>query len=548
MTELARQLSGLNVSFSADTLLLEKTSNGDRPKEYLTTEDTKKLSVFGCSSNQEGRDVFTDTISLGYPHHTGKRYNPLKFQGYDVDFPSSTTVPSLSGELYPFPRSPVSNTQKSNSTPEFDIIQNTISDYLDRFERLSRLNVPEKHPAMIEIMRKLGRSYWSLNQGCKCEAWYRRELSARRLSGKSVLSIESFNAQLNIIYGIVLQGRFQEARALHETVHRNIFSDEVASLNDSLISRSLEILGSILYQQRYFNHACLCRREVVQIRLNTLGPWHEATLIAMLLLGSGFTDIGRYEESEEFLTTILQLSKEAVANDAIYWATDNLAIAKKTRGEFEASATIYRNLLTDAEPVLGKAHPNLLQYMHNFANTLLRGGHLEEAEKMTRKTLYLTMKHWGADHVETLETMELLGNILHERGCYEEGAQCFEKTFRGYSLSLGIDHTRTIWVCIDLAKCYYSLGRFEDALQLAREFVKEVEAQVACRKEPCWGDGGISKIQEWIQWLKEDMEYYQEGLERRDITEVDEELLSSDGSSNEEVSSGLDEIFDEGEI
>ncbi|CAG8961112.1 hypothetical protein HYFRA_00002655 [Hymenoscyphus fraxineus] len=545
MNDLEERLSELSISFGVDISSFQRPSASDNsmPKEVLTAEELRGIE---SSSSFNEYETFSGAMLIKHSQPATGRKNPLKVLGYDVDFPSSILVPSLSGELYPFPRRPNSNFTRVNSTPEIVVLRTTISDYLGKFEALSRLKRPETDPVMIKIMNKLGRRYRDSDLYRESEIWYRRELSARQLSGESPGSIKMIQTELAIVDSINDQGRHEEAFSLHETIHRKIVNNDATNKNDLLVSESLFTLGCILFERSYLKDAEAFLREAIQIRLNSLGPWENKSLQVMRWLGTVLRDRKEYEECEKLLMITIQLHKSVPETnyEDMYFALDRLAVLRGSQGESSECEMIYRDLLTGAESKLGKEHPSIVNIMHNYSRSLLDMGQLDKSEKMARKSLDLKSKIWNQDEYETLHALSLLGEIHQKSGSYAEAAQCYEKTFRGYTSILGSDNIDTIWDCNDLAECYGELGRFEDALQLLGKFIQDVETQVASRKRPCWGDGGLAEIQRWIGYFKDDMEDYREKLEARNISEVDDELSSS---SDDEDSLGEEETFVEDE-
>ncbi|CAG8973377.1 hypothetical protein HYALB_00000140 [Hymenoscyphus albidus] len=528
MNDLEERLSELSISFGVDSSSFQqpRVSDNRMPKEYLTAEELKELKTFSGFNDQ---GALSGTMLHSYPQPAKRRNEPLKLLGYDVDFPSSLLVPSLSGELYPFPRRPDSDCTRASSTPEIIVLRTTISDYLSKFGALSRLKRPETDPVMIKMMNELGKRCWNLDLFCESETWYRRELSARQLSGESPVAIKTLQTELAIVDCINEQGRHEEAFSLHETIHRKIINHDDTNKNDLLISETLFVLGGIIFDQGYLKDAEAYLREAVQIRLNYLGPWEKESLQVMRWLVTILEEREEYEECERLLITITQLQRSISETDygEIYWDMQDLASTKGRQGKSHECEMIYRDSLTGAESKLGNEHPRMATFLHNYSRHLLIIGKLDKSEELARKSLNLKSKIRNQDEYETLLTLSLLGNIHQKSGFYEEAAQCCEKTLRGYTSILGSDNIKTIWECDYLAYCYAELGRFEDALHLLGEFIQDVEAQVASRKKPCWGDGGLAEVQEWIGDFKDDMEDYREKLEVRNISEVDNELSSS---------------------
>lgn len=507
LAKLARQFADMNVIFSVEMLHTQKNEDvpvTNPPQIYLASDDIKKLTDSKIQSSQRVLSHHHTSSNLPLndcPHQSGNE-SFLKFPDMDVDFPSSRLISSLSMELYPFPASSVPK-PCSRTTPTVNVIRMVLSDQFDKYERL-RLTVPNKHPAMIRIMAELRRNYMELEKWYEAELWLRREFSARQLSGESVFSSEYLSAQLNLINVVMAQGRYEESRALHSVIHQSILDTKDTRPDTSLFEDSLETIAWLLRDQGYIKDSGKYFLDLLQVRLNYLGPRHTKTIHAMRQIGCNFRLQKRYQESEKLTTITVQLLKEvsSISRKHLLNATSELSNIRFAQGHLEESAALDRELITNSETLLGEEHPDTLMCMLNLAASLTNETRLEESEELVRRTLTRRVKTLGEENLNTLESMKALGHILRDKGCYEEASEWFEKSFRGRLAYLGSYHMRTIWVCDSLAECYRAYGRPDKALLLLERFIEDIEQEVSHRGKEGFGDEMRSEILPWIDHFK----------------------------------------------
>lgn len=516
VANLAHQLADMNIIFSAEILHTQKTENvpvTNPPQVYLASNDIRRLVDSERQPSQRmlfhhNRTMSSNLVHDDYLHHPPRQQSCFKFPDMDVDFPSSRLISSLSGELYPFPPSVApKHSQSSRTTPTINITRKVLSGYCDSYERL-KLIVPNNHPAMIQIMVELRRNYMELEKWSEAELWLRRELSARVLSGESVFSSEYLSAQLNLINVAMAQGQFEESKALHSAVHQTILESQNTRPDTSLFEDSLETIAWLLGDQGYIKESGKYFRDLLQVRLNYLGPCHTKTIHAMRQLGCNFRLQKRYHESEKLTTITVQLFKRGsiMPGKDLLNATSELSNIKFAQGHLEESEALDRELIASSEMQLGEEHPDTLMYMLNLAASLKHETRLEESEELVRKTITGRVKTLGEANLNTLESMKALGHILHEKECYDDASEWFEKSFCGRLAYLGSYHMRTVWVCDSLADCYISLGRPDKALLLLESFIQDIEREVSHRCREHFGDEMRFEILPWIGRFKERVE------------------------------------------
>jgi hypothetical protein len=97
----------------------------------------------------------------------------------------------------------------------------------------------------------------------------------------------------------------------------------------------------------------------------------------------------------------------------------NIARYDESQGRFEAVYLQCKDILQIRESKLGKAHPEIIMTMSNFALVLDRQGKYAETETMNRQTLELSEDVLGKTHPSTLTIISNLALVLNRcRACW----------------------------------------------------------------------------------------------------------------------------------
>ena len=119
--------------------------------------------------------------------------------------------------------------------------------------------------------------------------------------------------------------------------------------------------------------------------------------------------------------------------------------------------------------VLGEAHPETLQSMHNLASVYRRLARCDEAVTLFRKTLDIRKRVLGPDHLETLQTMTGLAWTYSDLAQNEEACKTHQDSLEIKKKVLGPEHPQTLHSMDGLAWAYWRLGRYHEACTLHQE-------------------------------------------------------------------------------
>jgi tetratricopeptide (TPR) repeat protein len=463
-------------------------------RQYLSKADVENLADSGRSN-----EVYSEQIQQGseWPSGNGHQssqkvhlHAALKFPNMDLLLPSEIQVPpSPLMELYSFPvSSDIEVTLGARS--RFATYQDEVSEYQDKFTKLRQI-CPETHPAMISVMEKLGSAYYHLGKASQAEHWYRCAVTARQET-EGDLSLGLLDAWLGVIDAANAQGRYTEAKSLHQEIHQSILSS--VAHDHSIVQKSLQIIALISGNLGYHNDAEEYYRQLIQIRLSIFGPRHGKTIAALQRLANPIRRQERYSESEELLSITVELSKSApgMSDHRMCRGLSSLAKVMFMQGRYNASETLHRQAAEQSKLSLGEDHPATMQCMYHLGRTLRVQGNLKESEKLLRTTLQKQRSALGECSPSTIDSMSELGETLEMANRYQEASTMFEKALRGFSNIWGPGHDYALVACESLGRCYEIQSRYTDALALYGRTIDEIQGTNAINYD------AIAEIHGWI--------------------------------------------------
>ena len=349
---------------------------------------------------------------------------------------------------------------------------------------------------MVRIMEKLGRLYYLMGKMSQSEHWYRRVITARQQLADTN-SVEALQTRLDLIDAIIDQGRWVEAKKLHQEIYPSIL-DKV-NPNHGLVQQSLKILARISTRLDDEEEAETFSRQLLQLRLNSFGPWNVRTLIAMQLLATPLRNKAIYAECEDLLRIVLQLQGRVhdTSDHSKCVAIASLAEVLFYQKRYKEGKPLFKRAAELAEYSLGGEHPVSLYCNYLLARSLHMEGLLIESKELLEANLEKQIRLLGETEINTTNAMSELGEIFMERGCYKEATIWLEKAFRGVAPVFGVEHNYSISICGALGICYEKQERYTDAVALYKKTMQEITATKGSDHL------ALVKLQRWIDWNRD---------------------------------------------
>lgn len=404
---------------------------------------------------------------------------------------------------------------------------------LGRFKRL----LSADDPRTVEIMRSLAAIY------CK-QSKYRQEERLLRLIAKSTQKTcgfkhrETLSDYLSVVKVLDIQGKFRQAAKIHQLVHATIQS--LIGPEDKLSILSTNYLSDLCYGLCQYEEADKLDRQILQIRLNTLGPRHTLTLRGINRLAMSLRQSGKLLEGERLLSIVLQFQHEVQGiDDELVCSEIELAKVLGAQGRYGESKYLALKAAERSKISFGPEHDTTLYCFYIIARCLAMLGQHAESESLLRKVLERQLERFGEFNRSTVETMEYLAWILVDMGRYQEAVTYCENCFRAYLENYGMEHTFTVDACDGLGQCYEKLGRYEDAFSLYRRTINQLQS-----RNPD-DNPVIVRISSWISELRDTLAAEQEDVCHEQDEMDDGKTLS--GSVWEQEVSGYSNSVNDGE-
>lgn len=150
-------------------------------------------------------------------------------------------------------------------------------------------------------------------------------------------------------------------------------------------------------------------------------------------------------------------------------ALNDLAAARKARGDLAGAQTLEAHVLEARSNRLGADHPHTLLSLNNLAATLDARGDLVNARKLHEEAAAAAARVLGPEHPDTLTCRSNLASTLHSLGALNEAAQIDADVLATRRRVLGPEHPETLTSMNNLAADDEALGDLSGALTLAKE-------------------------------------------------------------------------------
>ena len=122
---------------------------------------------------------------------------------------------------------------------------------------------------------------------------------------------------------------------------------------------------------------------------------------------------------------------------------------------------------------LGPEHPLTLLAKSDLAETLLKEGHLHEAEKLQRETIAAKVRVLGPENPYTLVPQSTLAGILNREGQYAEAEKIARETLEVQIRGLGPQHPDTLYTLRQLGIAMAHRHRYPEASKLFRDVIEK---------------------------------------------------------------------------
>jgi tetratricopeptide (TPR) repeat protein len=171
--------------------------------------------------------------------------------------------------------------------------------------------------------------------------------------------------------------------------------------------------------------------------------------------------------------------------EALEWARvqHEIAYVLYDQGQYRDVEPILREVIKEAEKVLGREHPGTLPSRNNLANALYSQGKYAEAEAEHREVLKIKEKVFGPEHPDTLGSRVGVAITLDLQGKHAEAEAEFRAVLKIQEKVLGREHPNALATRNNLTNALYLQGRYAEAEAESRAVLK-IEEKVLGPEHP----------------------------------------------------------------
>ena len=226
----------------------------------------------------------------------------------------------------------------------------------------------------------------------------------------------------------------RRARALQEGLPRGDQAD--------LAPTTLNDLALVLRDRGNLPEAEALQREVLNLRLRSLGNEHTNVAIAMNNLAVVLRNQGKLAEAEDLHRRALAMQRKLLGNENMAVATclNNLALTLQEAGKLDEAEASFRQALALFQKFRGPESPAVAIGLDNLATVLSQEGKLDEAEALELRAVAMQKKLLGEEHKDVATALNNLAQILVKKGSFGEAEALHRQVLAMRRKLLGPNH------------------------------------------------------------------------------------------------------------
>ena len=296
-------------------------------------------------------------------------------------------------------------------------------------------------------------------------------------------------------------------------------------------------LGTLYGLQGRFAEALEIDREVLAVRLRTLGDEHLETALAKSAVAQGLMRERSFDESERLFLEALAVFEERFpeGHSRTCDLLTNLAFLDRERGRPEAAVARSREVIEMRERIDGPFHWKTIQSIEHLGRNLAAAGLLEEARAELERSFELGTGHVGPSEPVTLWALDALCVVTVDLGRVRDAIPLYREMLARTEASQLGEHYTLENARLGLARCLIR----EEAGDLADPEEALVLARLACetRQPRAVLFAGLSAVEEANGNLDRAVEALEVGIElgspeEAALREALEELLARRAAAN----------------
>ncbi len=186
-----------------------------------------------------------------------------------------------------------------------------------------------------------------------------------------------------------------------------------------------------------------------------------------------YLNLGLFDQAEPIVAKVLDKAERIYGRRSLAYAAalDARGQILFHRGDYEGSASVFREALALHQDLLGTDHATVAESLLHLGPPLTELGRYEETEGLYRRALDIRRERFGEDSLEEAAALKQLGLVLWRMGRNDEAGESLAEALEIRERRLGREHPDTINTMTSVAVWLSGQGRYEEAEPLFREAV-----------------------------------------------------------------------------
>ena len=313
-----------------------------------------------------------------------------------------------------------------------------------------------------DIMIALADTYWNLDQiGKSLELLHEAvQIVTGTLGPYDPRTLRATDKLAGTLW---LCGRRAQARILSEvTVDR---LSKVLSPDHPYTLDAMDTLGRTLMHLNHAGEAAKLHNKVLDKRMDRLGPSHPDTLMAMANLGMSHHALKDFAQAEELLSTVLHERSRILGAEHAYtlWAINDLAKIRCDRGYPIEAERMLTEMLPIVTRTLGDDHVGMSMTKYNLAMTYYAQERWADGGRLLLEIIEVQKKKMPAEHPDRIASALELARGTRHLGHAEEAKKMLKEIIDLSVAVHGPEDTRTLKAMGRLSSIYIAQGDLEEA-------------------------------------------------------------------------------------
>jgi tetratricopeptide (TPR) repeat protein len=183
-----------------------------------------------------------------------------------------------------------------------------------------------------------------------------------------------------VFYG---QGDYSAAAPLFERALA--IQERALSPDHPTLAATLNNLANLRKAQKNYLAARQLLQRALAIRERTLGPEHPDVAWSVGDLGVLMREQGDYTGAEGQFRRALAIFERTDQQDGVAWTLNDLGLLNQRRGDAATAESYYQRAIETFESKVSKSHPDLAEFLDNYAALLRQTGRASEAEPLAKR-------------------------------------------------------------------------------------------------------------------------------------------------------------------